>query len=88
MGFYGCAHIINAISPVEHLHSNFSTDDAKRAIIAAKIATKAVNVVNFDYYKEIEQQIYNKRAISKSCIVSDNNKCKRCENLCPLRNNI
>lgn len=85
MAYNGIAHIINAISPNEHQTSFFSKDDAKNAIIAAKIAAKAVNVTKFSRFKDEENSIYNTRAKKHSCIITNEYTCERCNNLCPLK---
>ena len=85
MGYYGCAHIINAISPSEHLTSTFTIEDMKQAVLAAKIAAKTINVTNFPEYENIENSIYTKRAAEKSCIINNKESCTRCAFLCPLK---
>lgn len=85
MGYYGCAHIINAISPTEHLTSIFTYEDMKRALSAAKIAAQSVNINNFVKCQNIEHDIYVKRAIKKTCLIGDEKNCTRCDILCPLK---
>ena len=85
MGYYGCAHIINAISPSEHLNSTFSTNDMKCAIEAAKIAARSVNINKFIEDQNIDKQIYKKRAEKKSCLITNDENCTRCDTLCPLK---
>jgi phosphomethylpyrimidine synthase len=85
MGYQGCAHIINAISPSEHLTSLFSVEDTKNAIIAAKIAAKSVNVNRFPELMFAEEEIYNQRSMRKSCLINDATSCYRCDKLCPLK---
>lgn len=85
MGYYGCAHIINAISPSEHSTSFFTAEDMKQAILAARIAAKTINVLNFSEYENIENTIYAKRASENSCLVKNEDTCTRCALLCPLK---
>lgn len=85
MAYNNIAHIINAISPNEHQTSFFSKDDTKNAIIAAKIAAKAVNVIKFTRFKNDEIDIYNIRAKKLSCIITNEYNCERCDCLCPLK---
>jgi len=85
MGYYNCAHIINAISPSEHLTSLFSIEDSKNAMIAAKIAAKTVNVIKFSELMLKEEDVYNHRSMRKSCLITDTTSCNRCDKLCPLK---
>lgn len=88
MAYNNVAHIINAISPTEHQRSFFSKEDAKTAIIAAKIAAKSVNVAKFKISIEEEEKIYNIRAEKHSCITTKKTICERCNKFCPLNLNI
>lgn len=88
MGFYGVAHIINAISSVEHISSFFSIKNAKEAVVSAKIAATSVNVFRFPEIMKKETYIYEKRAARHSCIASGTEECKRCNVLCPLKTKI
>lgn len=84
MGYYGCAHIINAISPSEHLTSTFTIGDMEQAVLAAKIAAKSINVTKFSKDENIENSIYIERAAKKSCVIRNKEICTRCALLCPL----
>ena len=88
MAYYNTAHVINAISPTEHQTSFFSKEDAKKAVIAAKIAARTVNVTRFSQFKDEENCIYNIRAEKHSCIIADEHTCERCYKLCPLKMNM
>ncbi len=88
MAYFNIAHIINAISPNEHQTSFFSKDDTKKAVVAAKIAARAVNVTKFIQFKNEEECIYNIRAEKHSCIIGNKYACERCNKLCPLKMNI
>ncbi len=81
-GYFGCAHIINAITPSEHATSDISTDDAIAGIIAAKIAAHSINILRFPEKREIDATIYEHRANTKSCLRQEN--CERCVDFCPL----
>ncbi|MCK9163898.1 MAG: phosphomethylpyrimidine synthase ThiC [Bacteroidales bacterium] len=85
MGYCNCAHIINAISPSEHLRSGFDIGDMKNGIIAAKIAAQTINVTRFDNSMMVESQIYTKRSENKSCFITPNISCSRCSKICPLK---
>lgn len=85
MAYNNIAHIINAISPNEHQTSFFSKEDAKNAIIAARIVAKAVNVTRFQQFKDEENSIYRIRAKKHSCVITNEYTCERCDNLCPLK---
>ena len=85
MAYNNVAHILNAISPVEHKTSFFSIEDARNAMISAKIAARAVNVAKFPQFKNEESNIYNARAKNNSCIISNKYTCIRCDELCPLK---
>lgn len=84
MGYLECAHIINAISPSEHLKSKFTLEDLQQAVIAAKIAANTVNSYRFMEEQKINNEIYNNRAKNKSCLTTNPN-CHRCDILCPLK---
>lgn len=85
MGYLGCAHIINAISPSEHLNSKFTLQDLQQAIVAAKIAANTVNLCCVTNEQETNNDIYNRRAKKRSCLTEPDTNCDRCDILCPLR---
>lgn len=85
MGYLGCAHIINAISPSEHLNSKFTLQDLQQAIVAAKIAANTVNLCCVTNEQEMNNDIYNTRAKKRSCLTEPDTNCDRCDILCPLR---
>lgn len=88
MGYLGCAHIINAISPSEHLTSKFTLQDLQKAVVAAKIAANTVNLCYFTSDQEANDDIYNTRAKKRSCLTEADTNCDRCDLLCPLRTEI
>lgn len=86
MGYFKCAHIINAITPSEHLTSTFTATDLQCAVSAAKIAADSINICNHSYSQIQNTDVYQKRALNKSCLSSiGENKCSRCDLLCPLK---
>lgn len=85
MGYLGCAHIINAISPSEHLNSKFTLQDLQQAIVAAKIAANTVNLCCVTNEQKTNNDIYNTRAKKRSCLTEPDANCDRCDILCPLK---
>lgn len=84
MGYFDALHIINVITPSEHLHSKFTYEDVVEGIKAAKIAAQSINYSKFSENARLEQNIYIRRSIIKNCI--DNEMiCTRCKNNCPLK---
>jgi phosphomethylpyrimidine synthase len=79
--YFDCCHIINSITPNEHLASNFTTQDIIRGIKAAKIAAHCINILKFKEYRDIDNKIYESRATAKSCLEN----CNRCDEYCPLK---
>lgn len=89
MAYHNVAHIINAISPSEHLTAFFSVEDAQEAVASAKIAARSVNVIRCKNIMDEEIIAYKARAKSCSCIIAPyGDICKRCSKLCPLRKKI
>ena len=89
MAYHNVAHIINAISPSEHLTSFFSVEDAQAAVVSAKIAARSVNVIRCKNIMDDEIIAYKVRANNCSCIIAhEGDTCKRCSKLCPLREKI
>ena len=87
MGYYKCAHIINAISPSEHSTSVFTSEDLIQAVISARIAANSININKFADCKESNDSAYFMRAAIKSCLVANSDFCTRCDALCPLKFN-
>jgi len=79
--YFNCCHIINSITPTEHLTSNFTIENIIKGIKAAKLAAHSINILKFNEYREIDNKIYESRAKLKSCL----NNCNRCDDLCPLK---
>lgn len=89
MAYHNVAHIINAISPSEHLTSFFSVEDTQTAVVSAKIAARSVNVIRCKNIMDDEIIAYKARANNCSCIIAhEGDTCKRCSKLCPLREKI
>jgi phosphomethylpyrimidine synthase len=82
--YFGCTNIINCITPNEHSSSDLGTEDIIAGIRAAKIAAHSVNLLKFDEYKQIDNNIYERRAGSMSCLMNGNS-CSRCSPHCPLK---
>jgi phosphomethylpyrimidine synthase len=82
--YFGCTHIINSITPSEHISSNFSIEDVIMGIRTAKIVAHSINLLKFDEYKQIDYDIYEERVRLKSCLLNENN-CYRCSSYCPLK---
>lgn len=85
MAHWHCAHIINAISPSEHLNSLFTLEDMKNAISSAHIVARTINLEKFGDFRGKEKEIYTERANIKSCVLTSDGKCNRCSNICPLK---
>lgn len=81
--YFNCCHIINSITPNEHLTSNFTIEDVIRGIKAAKVAAHCINILKFNEYREIDNEIYESRANTKLCLKN----CSRCDDFCPLKLN-
>jgi phosphomethylpyrimidine synthase len=79
--YFDCCHIINSITPNEHLTPNFKIQDVMHGIRAAKIAAHCINVLKFNGYREIDNKIYESRAKAKLCLEN----CNRCGDFCPLK---
>lgn len=84
--YFGCTHIINSITPSEHTSSNFSIDDVILGIRTAKITAHSINLLKFEKYRQIDNDIYAERVGSKSCLLNEQN-CSRCSIYCPLKFN-
>lgn len=84
MGYFDALHIINVITPSEHLHSKFTYEDVAEGIKAAKIAAQSINYTKFPEYASLEHDIYVRRSMRKNCI-DGVQECSRCDNYCPLK---
>lgn len=83
MGYHGALHIINAVTPSEHLKDKFTLQDSINGIAAAKIAAKSINCIRFKEIYESENDFYQERARTHRCMIGQS-ECKRCGDVCPL----
>lgn len=84
--YFGCTHIINSITPNEHISSNFSIEDIILGIRTAKIVAHSINLLKFEETKQIDYKIYDERTHLKSCLLHEKD-CSRCSVYCPLKFN-
>ncbi|MDR1739861.1 MAG: phosphomethylpyrimidine synthase ThiC [Bacteroidales bacterium] len=82
--YFNCCHIINSITPNEHLTSSFTIEETIRGIKAAKIAAHCINILKFNECREIDNKIYESRAKKQLCLEN----CSRCDDFCPLKLNM
>lgn len=83
MGYYDALHIINVVTPSEHLKDKFTLQDSINGITAAKIAAKSINCIRFQDINATENDIYHERARAHRCMIGQN-ECNRCGDVCPL----
>lgn len=83
--YIGCAHIINCVTRYEHSESEITQDATIEAIRASKIAAHIADLSRNIYEaNHCDTQITNNRVKVHSCF-ADNNNCKRCSIVCPLK---
>jgi len=81
--YWGCAHIINSITPIEHLNSSIDINNLMIGIKTAKLVAHIINLTNYKDVKNLDNNIYEQRSQTESCMI--NNACDRCSNYCPLK---
>ena len=81
--YWGCAHVINAVTRQEHTGAHITSDDTIEAICSARLAAHAVNVAK-GMELEKDKTIVEQRTHKQSCLVSDG-VCTRCNDCCPLK---
>lgn len=77
------AHIINAVTAAEHMHSRIDIRETMRAIKIAKLCSHIINISkNYKENLTLDENISYLRSKTKSCTITKN--CHRCKNMCPL----
>lgn len=84
LGFFNCAHIINSITPSEHLNGDISLKAMIEGVKAAKLSAQIINLALNKIKYDSENNIYTKRAEKYNCLASETG-CNRCGHQCPLR---
>jgi len=84
--YFGSTHIINCITPTEHMSSYFSIEDIIVGIRTAKVVAHSINLLKFEEYKQIDYNIYDERVRIESCLLNEQD-CSRCSIYCPLKIN-
>lgn len=82
--YWNSAHIINSITPAEHMTGELSINDLINGVKTAKLVAHIINLLKNSNYRKVDEQIYKRRAIMNSCTLKEKN-CNRCAQLCPLK---
>ena len=91
----GVVGIINSVTRAEHLGSVPTTEDVFEGLMNARTLAHAINLTRFEYYRQLDTNIYNNRASGRTCMangglfnISPNPEnrqgCHRCGVQCPL----
>lgn len=81
--YWKCAHIINSITPIEHISSNIDIKNLIVGIKTAKLVAHIVNLINYKDERMFDNNIYKLRSQRESCLTDE--ACDRCSNFCPLK---
>lgn len=84
LAYWGCADIINSITPFEHTIGKIDLEATKKGIESAKITSHIINLTRNDKDWKKDAEIYSQRAKHENCLLGDIN-CNRCSFQCPIK---
>ena len=81
--YWGVAHIINAITPIEHSNAIIDIENTRIGLKTAKLVAHILNLQKSEIDRLKDLKITETRAKYQSCM-NNYSGCDRCSNYCPL----